>query len=111
LAGRTDFIIFTHGPDKKTTAQYVDQLKPSIVIVNAGAHLKDLGDLMSIWENIKVMSKRAFEKYGTKFVWKTQNPGTVGCWHYKAPVNRTFVFPLGTLTYHSKLCICFRFSQ
>ena len=62
--------------------------KPEILIVTAGAHLHDLGDMYSVQDHIKTHFSQIREAYGTQnisILWKTQNPGHVGCTVEKQP--------------------------
>lgn len=57
--------------------------KPDILIINSGAHMHDLGDMMSVQENLKSHFAQMRALYGEdkniSVVWKTQSPGHVGC--------------------------------
>lgn len=58
--------------------------KPDIIIINAGAHLHDLGDIFSVQENLKFHFAQMKDYYGAANVtaiWKTQSPGHGGCNH------------------------------
>lgn len=99
--GRSDLLYVR----TKYTFPIQDYLKndTDIVILTAGAHLNDEGDMWSVLENFKNMMKNGLaEKYpNIKWVWKTQNPGHVDCKQFTAPLKNYSVDPSHTAyNYH-----------
>jgi len=62
-------------------ADYIDALEADVVIMTAGAHLHDDGDIWSIFEQLKqsLEARKESGKSIPKLIWKTQNPGHVHC--------------------------------
>lgn len=62
---------------------------PDIVVLTAGAHQEDVGDMMTIWaaleEDFKTFRTNFFW-HNMTFVWKTQAPGHVNCYNDSAPL-------------------------
>jgi hypothetical protein len=65
--------------------EYVEDVKPDIVVFSAGAHMHDTGDIYSTLENVRSLLPAMIENVrlssgkNLSFVWKTQSPGHVSC--------------------------------
>jgi hypothetical protein len=65
---------------KRNMFEFAKITQPDILIMNAGAHMHDMGDIYSIMENLKIgMPAARSDSPKTQFVWKTMNPGHVNC--------------------------------
>jgi len=65
---------------------YLAQVSPDIVVLAAGAHFQDHGDLKVVLDLLETELKPWYAKVPL-FIWKSQNPPHVGCdWHH-APLN------------------------
>lgn len=65
----------------------VDQFKPDILILTAGAHYHSLEEMHSVWHRELIPQlRRVMRRYpAMKLVWKTQNPGHVSCSNFTQP--------------------------
>ena len=63
---------------------YLQQVRPDIVVFTAGAHFEDLGDMQNILDLLELALPRV---PGTPpvYVWKSQSPAHFGCERWDAP--------------------------
>lgn len=72
--------------------QYITKTNADIIIINAGAHLDEYGDLISVFQSLErdlhdVRYGAAFGNYRMPvFIWKTQSPGNINCQQASGPL-------------------------
>lgn len=60
--------------------------KPNVLIMTAGAHLHDEGDLWTLWHYLPEQIKWVRENLPeTKILWRTNNPGNLRCESFHGP--------------------------
>lgn len=89
---RSDYLYFTQGYNSREFGVIVPELRPDIVMINAGAHLRDIGDIKNTWHQLTPQ----FEKVkaavpGIQIAWVTQPPGHLHCMHFSTPQKYTTV--------------------
>jgi hypothetical protein len=67
-------------------ADWVNAVHPDIVVMGAGAHCHDLGDLNMVLDNLEINMRKIQTEYpNITLIWKTQNPGHLGCERVTGP--------------------------
>jgi len=73
---------------KNNLKDFIERSDADIVILTAGAHLKEIGDVwgifMALEEDIRVLR---LNKKNTQLIWKTQNPGHLNCHMLHKPLS------------------------
>lgn len=84
---RSDLLFVSLKKGDQLFHNFIEIVIPDIVIFNAGAHLHDMGDISDTWEHLKPYIESFRTKYPRMhFVWKSQNPGHVGCKAFTEPI-------------------------
>lgn len=88
--GRSDYLYIRRAGEKRFD-EYIEDIRPDIAVITAGAWLQDHGDLQNVFNEedkyINKLKAKSDEKL-PRFVWKTQNPGHVKCSHYAHPISK-----------------------
>lgn len=88
LFARSDYLIWERFGKEKTWIQNLDLHHPDILILNAGAWLKDEGDMETVLDSITTEIKR--RKHASQrlpsLLWKSQSPGHRDCDKFQTPL-------------------------
>lgn len=79
--GRTDFL-FGFGTGNHELPNFIEKVEPDLLILTAGAHIHDTGDLYHIFNSFSEYITKRNErgmKIPSTIIWKTQNPGHLNC--------------------------------
>jgi hypothetical protein len=91
--GNADYAIWGRGWGLE---KYIDFAQPDILILNAGAHCKDPGDVYSVLEKLRPIMQEVRRKYAASnrnltLAWKTNHAGHYACPDYTAPLDHWLV--------------------
>jgi hypothetical protein len=84
---RSYYLVFRNA-NEASMVDTVLRLRPDILILSAGAHFEDLGDLYNIWNSLTALLKTIIMKQlpRTKLIWKSTNPADDNCMSMHEPL-------------------------
>lgn len=88
--GRSDYLYLRRAGEKRFD-EYVEDFRPDIAVITAGAWLQDHGDLENVFREVDhyiALLKTKPDLKIPQFVWKTQNPGHVKCSRFSHPISK-----------------------